>query len=220
MRILRFLRIAAIIYRAHKLGVIDVRSFYLYGVFARYKDVLVEEVSDRVVVHVLSGIQSEVSGSSGVVDRIWLEAIAPHKDEITHSVELAAERFLQQAISARKPALDAYVERVLSEALQSSRHVFDSLKAMPFWGQIVVDQIETAIKTIVGNVVDNLLEDSKGIAFRRLAAEAERTIAVALADRDTGIEDIVRQVIDQSLEIVKDQVKVQQWKLREEADGG
>lgn len=218
LRFLRLLRLVAIIYRSHKLGVIDIRKFYLYNVFAKYKDILEEEVSDRVVLHVLSGIQGEVAKGSGTVDRIWREAIASHADEIWKSVKLALERMLQQSVGALRPEVDAYVERVLSTALERSSQVFDSLTAVPYFGQGVVDQIETAIKTIVGNVFDQLLEDSKGLDMRKFCAQAERTITKALAEQDTEFTDVLQQVVDQSIEIIKDQVKVQQWKLREDAE--
>lgn len=85
-------------------------------------------------------------------------------------------------------------------------------------GQGVVDQIEVAITTIVGNVVDQLLEDSKGIDVQRYAAQAERAITKAFAEQDTVGKDVLRQVVDQSIEIIKDRVKVQQWKVREDAE--
>jgi hypothetical protein len=218
LRFLRLLRLVAILYRSHKLGIIDIRKFYLFAVFDKYKEILEEEVSDRVVLHVLSGIQDELAESSGVVDRIWREAIASHADELWNSVKVALERTLQQGVSAHRPAVDAYVERVLTTALERSTQVFDSLTTVPYFGQGVVDQIETAIKTIVGNVVDQLLEDSKGLDMRKLTAQAERTITQALAEQDTQATSVLRQVVDQSIEIIKDQVKVQQWKVREDAE--
>jgi hypothetical protein len=218
LRFLRLLRLVAIIYRSNKLGIIDIRKFYLYTVFVKYKDILEEEVSDRVVLHVLSGIQDEVAKGSGTVDRIWREAIASHADEIWNSVKLALERMLQQSVDALRPEVDAYVERVLSNALEHSSQVFDSLTMVPYFGQGVVDQIETAIKTIVGNVFEQLLEDSKKLDVRQFCAQAERTITRALAEQDTEVTDVLQKVADQSIEIIKDQVKVQQWKLREDAE--
>ena len=35
---------------------------------------------------------------------------------------------------------------------------------------------------------------------------------------DTAVKDSLRQVVEQSIEIIKDQVKIQQWKLGEEAE--
>ena len=59
----------------------------------------------------------------------------------------------------------------------------------------LVNQIEVAIKTIVGNVVDQLLEDSKGIDVRRFSAQAEHTITLAFAEQHTAGEGVGQEPI-------------------------
>lgn len=218
LRILRLLRVVTIVFRAHRMGVIDLRTWGIYRFLERYKRILVEEVSDRVVVQVLSGIQSEISGDSKVLERIWTEAIAPHKDALVTNIEAGAARLIEQTVTERQPANDAYVTRVVNEALRRSNHVFDSLAAVPFIGDNVVGQIKSGVTTIVHHVVAQLHEDARRLDVERLGAEVELTLTRAFAERGPDVEGIVRTVLMATIEILKDQVMVQQWKLRDEEE--
>lgn len=218
LRFLRGLRLVAIIYRLHRLGRIDVRRYYLYRVFAKYKAILTEEISDRVVVQVLSGMQHEASQGSPVLDRIWTEVVAPSKEEITQRVVTGAESLLRDSLERQRPQVGAYVEEVLDRALQQSRHVFVDLEKIPMLGATIANQIEKAIKVIVGNVVSELFDDADRIDVKPIAAAVERALTEALAKRDVGIDESVRRAVHESLEIVKDQVRVKQWKVRELAE--
>lgn len=217
LRMLRFLRIVTIIYRAHRMGVIDVRTWTVYRVFRRYRAILVEEVSDRVTVHVLSGVQSELGGDSKVIARIWGEAIAPHKDAIVQHLEVGAAKLVKHTVRAHQPAIDAYVARVLSRAMARSHEVFDRLASVPLIGKNVVGQIQTGVKTIAHHVVELLHEDVMRLDVERLGAEVERTLVQTFAERGPEVEGIVREILQTTIEILKDQVKIEQWKLRDEA---
>ena len=215
MRFLRILRVVAITYRLHRLGIVDVRGWYLFRVFSKYADIALEELSDRIVVHVLSGVQQEISQGSPIVDRIWAEVVAPHKDRIVEEMLSAADTLRQHSLARDRPALESYVERVLTDSLDRSRHVFKAFEAIPIVGHAIVEHVEVAIKVIVWNVVEQLLQDARGLDLRPLALRANRAIGASLSRQDKRFEELCRQGIHQAVEIIKDQVKVQQWKLRE-----
>lgn len=218
MRFLRILRLVAIVHRMHRLGLIDIKKFYLYRVFAKYREVVTEEISDRVVVHVLSDVQREITQGSPVVERIWSEVVAAHKDAISAQLVKSGETMLRQTLDAQQPALHAYTERVLNEALSRSQHVFHSVDAIPILGRTFVRQIEDAIRVIVNNVISELVDDAKVLDLTLVKAEVEKLVNQAFADRDVRVESLMRQTICDALEIVKEEVKVQQWKLREASE--
>lgn len=217
MRFLRVLRLVTIAVRMHQRGLIDVTRYYPYRVFAKYRDVLTEEVSDRVVVQVLDGVQDEVTRGSPVVERIWREVVTPRQDELTSKVTERTQDYLRSTLAQRQSELHVYVDTVLDDALDRSQHAFRTLQTMPFFGPFVIRQIEDAIKIIVNNVIAKLVEDAKELEVSLITREVERAVAEAFAERDVRIEGLVQQIVHESLDIVKDQVRVQQWKLREAA---
>jgi len=93
--------VGSMVLRLHKMRVIDLRDSYLFRIYQRYSAVIVEEISDRVVVNVLSGVQDEMKHGSPVVSRILLEVIRPQKDvlvnwlsdRLTHASEEHYERY-------------------------------------------------------------------------------------------------------------------------------
>ncbi len=60
-RLFRFLRIFSILHRLHKYKIIDLNQTAIFRFFAFYADVFVEELSDRIVVKVLSDAQKDIS---------------------------------------------------------------------------------------------------------------------------------------------------------------
>ena len=61
-RVLRLLRIVSILYRLQKMGVIDLTTSGPFPIVYKYYQILLEELSDRIVVNVLEGVQREVRG--------------------------------------------------------------------------------------------------------------------------------------------------------------
>lgn len=218
LRFLRGLRLVAMVYRLHRLGRIDVRKYYLYRVFEKYRDIVTEEISDRVVLHVLTGMQGEVKQGSPVVERIWREVVAPHKDAITGRVVSRAEQLLKEQTQHQRPQIRGYVEDVLDRSLERSRHVFLDLERIPVLGKRFTEQIERAIKVIVSQVIIELFHDAEKIDVQRIATTIEQALSEAFAARDARIEEMAREALHESIQIIKDEVSVQQWKLRELAE--
>src|SRR5690554_2876704 len=67
LRLLRILRIISIVYRLHQYKIIDVTSTRLYRFVAFYYDAFMEELSDRIVLKVLSEI-----GRASCRERVWM----------------------------------------------------------------------------------------------------------------------------------------------------
>jgi len=224
MRFLRLLRLFSIGFRMQRMGIVDFRNFYLYRVFAKYRDVVIEEVSDRVVVQVLSGVQAEVAKGTPVVDRIWSEVLAPHKDVVVSGVADTADAVIDDVVDRERRRLLAYSDRVLDRALARSQSAFRPIGVIPVLGKTVVTQLQVAIKQIVGHAIDELLTDLKEQKTRAAAASAEDAVVGVLEARNLRIDEFLADLIQRSIDIIKDQVLVQHWKVREleerQASGG
>ena len=83
-RFLRILRFVALTYRLQRLEVLDFRDTYLYGQYRKIRSMLLEEISDRVVVHVLNGVKYELQQGLPITDRILNEVILPHNSDLVN----------------------------------------------------------------------------------------------------------------------------------------
>ena len=81
-RALRLLRIVSIVIRLHKKQIINIRTTWWYKLLNRYYSILVEEVSDRVVVNVIKGVQTEIESGSPVTDELVEKVIKPKQEII------------------------------------------------------------------------------------------------------------------------------------------
>src|SRR5699024_635131 len=97
-RLLRILRVISILLRLQHLGIIDMRNWAIYRHLMVYYDIVVEEVSDRVVINVLSGAQREIrSGGNVLTQRVVREVVRPRQKQL---VTAASSRIEQAVIQA------------------------------------------------------------------------------------------------------------------------
>src|SRR5690606_1072132 len=83
LRFLRILRVISIIYRLHQYKIIDVTQTRLYRFFNFYYEAFMEELSDRIVLKVLSGVLEEVRRGSPLFERIQQDILYPRLDMLS-----------------------------------------------------------------------------------------------------------------------------------------
>src|SRR5690554_8235954 len=83
LRFLRLLRIISIMYRLHQYKIIDVTGSRLYQFVNFYYDAFMEELSDRIVLKVLSGVQDEVKRGSPLFERIQNDILFPRREMLS-----------------------------------------------------------------------------------------------------------------------------------------
>ncbi len=62
-RWLRALRVISLLHRLHRLRLIDVTRWSVYRFFAKYYDILLEELSDRIALRLLGNAQEQIMSS-------------------------------------------------------------------------------------------------------------------------------------------------------------
>ena len=91
LRSLRLLRLIAMVPKLQRTGLVDLRETYLYETFEKYRDIALEEISDRVTVRIIEGVQNEIRSNQKVTTRIGEEVIAPQREAL---IEAVLERLL------------------------------------------------------------------------------------------------------------------------------
>ncbi|NBC29031.1 MAG: ion transporter [Spirochaetes bacterium] len=217
-RFLRLLRFVTILYRLHRAGIIDLSDTGLARTGAKYYAVLVEEVSDRVVVKMISDLQFELRNGSPVMEKIVADVIRPQKAQIVEWLSHRVETVASENYERYRDELETYVQQRVNTALKENGE-FAKLRQIPLAGPMIQDTTERAISDMVSNVTRGILQDIASDKNKRLLDETADVVfdAMLVKEEDSELSGMVVDTLDRSLEIVKKQVNIQQWKLKEQA---
>jgi len=212
LRFLRILRVISIIYRLHQYKIIDFTNPRLFRFVNWYYEAFMEELSDRIVMKVLSGVQEEVRRGSPLFERIQQDILYPRgevlSDWISERVAVAAK----EGYVPNRGALRAYLENRVDQALKQNLEL-SRLKYLPVVGPTIQDTLENAVGDIVANVIHQILED---LASTSNHAFIEDIVNVFLPEPGQQQEEAENEaLINLILEVVdaiKDQVRVKHWR--------
>ncbi len=218
-RFLRLLRIISITYRLQKNGIIDLSDTALVRFFRKYYGILLEELSDRVTLNILTDIQQEVRNGGPVVDRIVNEVVMPQRESLVEWMSHRIEKVARVNYDGYRDDIQSYVQERINTAVDENEE-FARLEQIPLFGSLVRNTIEKAIGDIVFSVINGIMQDLASERNRVLINETADVLfdAILLKEEDTELNRLVVDTVDRSLEIVKQQVQVQQWKLRDLAE--
>lgn len=213
LRFLRILRVVSIIYRLHQYKIIDFTSTRLYQFVMFYYDAFMEELSDRIVLKVLSGVQDEVKRGSPLLEKIQHDILYPRRGMLSDWLSERVAQAAQQGYVPNRGALRAYLENRVDHALKQNLEL-SRLKYLPVVGPTIQDTLENAVGDIVANVIHQILED---LASSTNHAFIEDIVNVFLPEPGEEVADDAetQALINLTLEVidaVKDQVRVKRWR--------
>ncbi|MFW5824915.1 MAG: hypothetical protein ACOCVV_08100 [Marinobacter sp.] len=158
MRFLRVLRVITIVYRLHRYGIIDFTGTRLYRFLAFYYEAFMEELSDRIVLKVLSGMQEEVRHGSPLLNRVQQQIILPRREVLIGWVSDRVADMATEGYVPNREALRGYLENRISEAIRQNPEL-SRLKLLPIFGNQVRGTLEEAIGDITARVINQVMED-------------------------------------------------------------
>jgi len=207
-RLFRFLRIFSILHRLHKFNIIDLNQTAIFRFFAFYYDVFVEELSDRIVVKVLSDAQKDIAAGSPLVEDITKHVLAPRKPVLTHWLAEVINH-LGQSISSNEhgEVIREHVRSSVGKAVRNNAQV-STLNYLPVIGKTIENTLEESVTDIVTASLINLLSDLD-------AQRIDEFIAIGMHDYTPGaqaLDNEVLSIISECLELVKAHVSQQRWK--------
>lgn len=214
-RFLRVLRIFSMLFKMQRLEIVDLRNTFFFRSLDKYRGILVEEVSDRVVVNVLNGFQDEVRRGSPVTDQIVRDVIEPRREELIEALARRIQKATRRAHTHYRADLRAYLERRVADAVDRNAEIA-ALEQIPMLGPQVGMLLERAISDITISVVSGILADAaseRNAVVQEVAAISADTLL--MADGHLDLNQVVREVLLEAVELIKEQVKIQQWKVIE-----
>jgi len=176
-RIFRLFRIVSIYLRLRRSELTRIGDDFISRRIRRYSDIITEEVSDRVAVHILSEIQDEVR--SGASLDIIQSALAANQHEIKAVVLESVRRTLSD------PVVMDNLAGLVQKGLEEASTQYESLKMVP------------------GFIKETLTRDIGLAVFRALVLSLSRPMPNARGK--DALEDVLDQVLDDILRRLSDQ---------------
>lgn len=220
LRFLRLLRFISIIHRFHRKGIIDVTRFPMFDVFTRFINIIIEEITDRVVIRILRNVRNEVKEGTPVINQIMHDVVKPRQKNVVNWLSMKIRHVARENALRYDNDIRHYVDQRIGEAVQESDDI-KNLRMFPFVGKQVEKMIERATADIVFNVING--------AIRDLGSEDNKVFFEDLTDiilqeiesddeRSSTINNMVSDLIVQSLDIIIAKVSIKEWRYKDLED--
>lgn len=216
-RVVRLLRVFSIVYRLHRLGVIHINETWLYRLAKKYYQILVEEISDRVVENIIDQMQMEVRAAGPTLDKIINDVLRPRQPRI---VDWASQR-IGDLVSANfknnRDDIRAYVSDAIAESFQKNGEIH-RIEQIPIAGKAISATLERSVANIVYNVIENGFNDMASNRNRILISNVTEMVFSAFEDKekDNALNTLIIEIVIEVLEAVKVQVAhTKRWRQAE-----
>lgn len=219
-RALRLLRLFSMVYRLQRLGIIDLTSTVIYKRVNWLLTILTEEVSDRVVINVLSGVQDELGKGSPIAEKIIRQVILPRQHFIATWIARQTGEIGWKTFSKNEALIRRIIDRSVSESIRSNKEIA-RLKLIPGAGGLITNILNESVTDITFNAIKLAIEDfsnpenNAGIindaSYYTLHAMIREDEA-----SDQSLDELVAEISVEVLDIIKEEVSVRQWQQAEE----
>lgn len=210
-RWLRVLRIITLFHRLQRLEIIDLTNTYLGRTINKYYRIIVEEISDRVVINVLQGAQKEIADGAPLMHRIDSKVIQPRK---AYFVDFLANKIIDTGSATHaiyRQQLGDYLAALVDRSLTKTKHG-SRLASIPIAGSRVRLRLSNTVKELSTALVDELMDDLRNPehrpAFDQLLLDV---LEEAMPDGD-DLNSVIQQTVQEILDEVIVQVSIKRWK--------
>lgn len=188
LRFLRLLRILAVYYRLVRSDVINIRNSKLYQSILKYQAIVMEEISDRVAINILTNIQDKtrLGGSRELIE----DTLRANRAEIRNVIVASLQRIDLPTLQLRQPELTDTIANLVIQSVQATDE-YKRLSSLP----------------LVSGLVANLISEER---VSRMSEQAMDAFLAAWqkqlrsAEMQSILSELVDDVLDQVLELALD----------------
>lgn len=211
-RWLRVLRLIALALRLQRLGVINLWNWRVVALLRSYYDIGMEEVSDRVVLKVLDGVQDEVrNGGADFQAQLMNGVIRPRKDRLAVDVGQQLQAVVARVYSDNRAEIRRYLDSIVDGAVHGNAAIA-GLGRVPVLGTAATRSLEWALRDTVHNVVEEIVAGLSRQEFEQMLHKLFDSVFELLESEEAVASGQVRDIVVEVLDLVKAQVKVQRWR--------
>lgn len=208
-RLLRILRVISLLHRLQRLGLIDVRRWYLYEVVAKYYDILLEELTDRIAIRMLDNVQSQLRSSDSLSTRLVDQVVRPRQQALIQEISQRLEAMAGTAYAHNRDDTLRYVRGLVGRTLAESPEM-RRLARLPLGSQ-VSRGLEASLSDLACRLVNEALEGLQSAEFTALVEHLAESGFDAWLHTDSHTEQVTEQVLVDMLELLKEQIAVKHW---------
>jgi len=221
LRFLRLFRAGIIAYRLHEMGYkIVPKSLQLKGQF--YYNVVMEELSDRIVINVLDGIKNELETSSS--HKVIIHDLVEHH-RVLFATALAdiLQDTLSTELQAQRHVIAKNVGNIVNQAIEDTPELTQLLRLIPLVGSRIEQQIQSIGQRLGENITQGLIDPfTPNVAENENDPKDEQNIYHYIANKistleiedNPHLEKLVESAVFESLAAIRKQVAVKQWLIQ------
>lgn len=209
LRWLRVLRVGALLIRLQRLGLIDMRDWAIYGLFSRYYYLLIEELSDRVMVRLFGRLQQEIGASDDLSRRLLQEVVRPRKQRLLNDISRRLQDMLETGYRDNRGAIEGYVSQLIHQALQNNPEMHN-LRRLPL-GNRLASTLDDALSDIAARLLQGAVEGMRGPQFQALAGTLADEFFDAWVYQDENTDLALEELLVDVIEVLKQQVLDRRW---------
>lgn len=213
-RWLRVLRVVSLLNRLHHLRIIDVTRWTSYQFVAKYYDILLEELSDRIALRLLGNVQHQIVASDSLTEQVIDRVVMPRKDQLIREISQRLESTVGQAYQQNRTAIMKAIDELVSRTLRESPEI-QKLHRLPM-GQTASNAMQASLSGVAQRLVDELALGIHSPEFRQLIEHTAESGFESWLTVDEGSAHVTEQVLYDMIEMLKEQVRLQRWKGRYE----
>ena len=195
--------------------IVDLQKIYFVKKIIKIVNIIIEEVSDRVVLNVLRGIRTDFAEGRPISKAIMSDVVEPQKDKV---IDLFFTKFADVSTDTYKEYQDdlkEYIQQKARDAVKNNREL-NKLTAMPVIGTSIRGIIEKSVANTAYETVSGVISD---IASEK-GAEVLKNITSKISDMvfkdmEEQLGEIVKNVVVSSLDLIEKETNVKQWRIDE-----
>ncbi|KAA8735083.1 preprotein translocase subunit SecA [Acinetobacter qingfengensis] len=215
-RFLRLARAGIIAYRLHELGYQVVPGKIIRQV-KFYYDVVMEELTDRIVLTVIKGVENELDTSTTHHQRIHA-IIDHHRQPFAQALAEILQLSVAQTLAKQQQLISNDIGQIVNQAIIDTPELKQLLSVMPIIGHKLEQQIQSIGQRIGENITTGIVD-----RFSRQPnpASTANPLLTEISDQisqtplDTAqIDQLIESIVRESFIGIREQVKIKQWQQK------
>ena len=211
LRFLRLFRAGIIVFRLHELGYnVIPESIQKRAKF--YYRVIMEELSDRVVITVLDGVKHELNTSS-THRKIIHDLVDHHRTLFAQALAEVLQKSLAVELKEQQSVIAQNIGAIVNKSIEDTPELTQLLRLIPIVGSRIEHQIQSIGQRLGENITYGILEplmagspEQPNHTYKLIAEK----VSELNIDNET-LEQLVESAVYESLDAIRKQVKVKQW---------
>lgn len=212
LRFLRLLRAVAIGYNLYSHGYKVIPD----SIFRRanfYYNLVMEELSSRIVLTIVNNLQRELSSSTGhrqFIDNL----VEQHRKLLAAALADILQQSLGKELQSQRQSIAENVGQVVSQAIEDTPELTQLLRLLPIVGGRMERQIQSIGQRLGENITQGLIQPfahhdtlPDNVAYAHIADK----VSQIEIEHNPHIDALVESAVFETLEAIRKQVKVKKW---------